>query len=150
MLCWVIAAAIGCSELFSMLAASFMSSSWLPLIACVSVTAGLPSVIVPVLSSAIACTSFIVCIASPFLMRTPLVAPRPLATINAVGVASPKAHGQLITNTAMVARIAKLMSGSSGLVHGRLNVSRIARWNSGNIIQLVNAAIAMRRTAGTK
>ncbi|KAH0455665.1 hypothetical protein IEQ34_015697 [Dendrobium chrysotoxum] len=39
--------------------------------------------------------------ASPPFMRTPLAAPTPVATMTAVGVASPSAHGHAITTTAM-------------------------------------------------
>ena len=56
---------------------------------------------VPVLSKAIAFTSFRVCMASPFLIRIPRSAPMPLPTIKAVGVPSPSAQGQEITRTAV-------------------------------------------------
>ena len=56
--------------------------------------------IVPVLSKTTILTSFIVWIASPFLISIPLFAPIPEPTINAVGVASPRAQGQAITKTA--------------------------------------------------
>ena len=40
-------------------------------------------------------------------IKIPSCAPRPVPTKSAVGVASPKAHGQAITNTAMPVVIAK-------------------------------------------
>jgi len=42
---------------------------------------------------------FMVCIASPFLIKIPLLAPIPLPTVKAIGTASPKEHGQAITRT---------------------------------------------------
>ena len=66
-----------------------------------SVTSGSPLVIVPVLSRA-AILIFPVCSRdSAVLNKIPFLAPTPFPTIIATGVASPKAHGQLITNTAI-------------------------------------------------
>ena len=66
-----------------------------------SVTRGFPSVIVPVLSKR---TALIACVPSkysPPLNKMPLSAPRPEPTIIDVGVASPNAHGQAMTRTAI-------------------------------------------------
>ena len=52
-------------------------------------------------------TSFIVCIASPFLIKIPLFAPIPEPTVSAIGVAKPKAQGQDITKTAIAFPIAE-------------------------------------------
>jgi len=66
-----------------------------------SVTSGLPSVIVPVLSNTIVLILCVVSRASPPLIKTPYSAPFPVPTIMAVGVARPNAQGQAITNTAI-------------------------------------------------
>ena len=64
-----------------------------------SVTCGFPIVIVPVLSKTIALILCAVSKASPLLIKIPFSAPFPVATIIAVGVARPSAHGQAITRT---------------------------------------------------
>ena len=64
-------------------------------------TTGLPSVIVPVLSSTTVSTRCAVSSASPDLIRMPFSAPFPVPTMIATGVASPSAHGQEITSTAI-------------------------------------------------
>ena len=70
-----------------------------------SVTTGLPSVIVPVLSKTTALTLRASSRLSASLMSMPCSAPRPRPTIIAVGVASPSAHGHAITNTVTRAMI---------------------------------------------
>ena len=65
-----------------------------------SVTRGLPSVIVPVLSSTTTSSLCAVSSAAPSRMSTPFSAPLPVPTMIAVGVASPRAHGHAITSTA--------------------------------------------------
>uniref|UniRef100_A0A0A9E2C7 Secreted protein n=1 Tax=Arundo donax TaxID=35708 RepID=A0A0A9E2C7_ARUDO len=62
-------------------------------------TTGLPIVSVPVLSKTMQSTLCTLSRACPPLIRTPCEAPTPVATITAVGVASPKAQGQAITIT---------------------------------------------------
>ena len=64
-----------------------------------SVTCGFPLVIVPVLSKTIAVKLLAASRISPFLIKIPFLAPRPVPTIKAVGVANPKAQGQAITIT---------------------------------------------------
>ena len=64
-------------------------------------TLGAPSVTVPVLSSTTVRTSWAVSSASADLTRMPLVAPRPVPTMMAVGVARPSAHGHEMTSTLM-------------------------------------------------
>ncbi len=79
-----------------------MSASCQLLYPYTSVTTGLPSVIVPVLSNT---TVWIFCVisnASPLLIKMPFSAPLPVPTIIAVGVAKPNAHGQAMTKTEMV------------------------------------------------
>ena len=65
-----------------------------------SVTRGLPSVIVPVLSSTTASSLCAVSSAAPSRMSTPFSAPLPVPTMIAVGVASPSAQGHAMTSTA--------------------------------------------------
>ena len=69
-------------------------------------TLGAPSVTVPVLSSTTVFTSWAVSSASADLMRMPLVAPRPVPTMMAVGVARPSAHGHEMTSTLMACDMA--------------------------------------------
>ena len=64
-----------------------------------SVTAGAPSVMVPVLSKITISILWDASKASPFLNKTPASAPLPVPTIMAVGVASPRAQGHAITRT---------------------------------------------------
>ena len=65
-----------------------------------SVTAGAPLVMVPVLSSTTVSTFCSVSSVSALLNSTPISAPLPVPTMMASGVASPSAHGQLMTTTA--------------------------------------------------
>lgn len=71
-----------------------------PLVAMMSVTSGVHSVMVPVLSKTMVSTLQRVSRGSPPLIKMPFSAPFPVPTIIAVGVASPKAQGQAITITA--------------------------------------------------
>ena len=64
-----------------------------------SVTSGSPLVIVPVLSKATICVLPAFSREAAVLKRIPLLAPLPLPTIIATGVARPRAQGQLITST---------------------------------------------------
>ena len=75
----------------------------------ISVTAGLPRVTVPVLSSTTVPTLRRLSSASALLNRMPISAPLPVPTIMATGVARPSAHGQLITSTAIPLDNAKPM-----------------------------------------
>ena len=94
------ALARGCSESFSREAAICSSSPQSTFSGqAMSVTMGCPWVMVPVLSITTVCTEWAVSRASADLMRTPLVAPRPVPTMMAVGVARPKAQGQETTST---------------------------------------------------
>ncbi len=72
-----------------------------------SVTVGRPSVMVPVLSSTTVVTSPARWSASPPLIRMPSSAPLPVATITAVGTASPMAQGQAMISTATAAAKAR-------------------------------------------
>jgi len=73
-------------------------------------TSGLPFVSVPVLSKTIIEISLVLSKLSPVLNSMPFFDPRPVPTIIAVGVASPKAQGQAITNTATALIIADAKS----------------------------------------
>ena len=64
-----------------------------------SVTFGSPLVIVPVLSSATISTFPVSSNDTAVLNIIPFLAPIPFPTMIATGVASPNAHGQLITST---------------------------------------------------
>ena len=73
----------------------------MPSAGTISVTFGVPFVMVPVLSSA---TIWIFPVSSSdtaVLNKIPFFAPSPFPTMIATGVARPSAHGQLITNTEM-------------------------------------------------
>ena len=108
----VIARAIGCSLASSKDAASRSNSS-LTRELCISSVDGsapdtatsciFPVVIVPVLSRMAVSTSRVRSSTSPPLIRIPSSAPRPVPTMIAVGVASPRAHGHAMINTATAA-----------------------------------------------
>ena len=68
----------------------------------ISTTLGLPFVIVPVLSSNTTPTCPASSKAALLLIKIPLLAPKPVPTIMAVGVAKPNAHGQAMTNTEII------------------------------------------------
>ena len=96
---FTIASPRGCSEPFSALKAICNNSFSLTLsVAIISVTTGLPSVIVPVLSNIIVSILCADSSASPPFISIPFSAPLPVPTIMAVGVARPNAHGHAITN----------------------------------------------------
>ena len=80
--------------------------------ATTSVTRGLPSVSVPVLSSTIARTEPSRSRASALRNRTPASAPLPVPTMIDVGVASPRAQGQAMIRTATVLSRARLNAGA--------------------------------------
>ena len=62
----------------------------------------------------------------PFLIIIPLSAPIPAPIIIAVGVASPRAHGQAITSVAMVADIASITIGCFRSTQGRRGSASLA------------------------
>ena len=96
-----IAAAIGCSDAFSTAAANRSTSSRdTPSAAITSTSVRRPVVTVPVLSSTTVSTRRVDSSTSGPFTRMPSWAPRPVPTSNAVGVASPSAHGHAITSTA--------------------------------------------------
>ena len=97
-------------------------------------SAGRPSVIVPVLSSTSVWSLYAVSSASPPLISTPCSAPRPVPTMIAVGVARPNAHGHAMMSTETAATSA--------------SVKRVSCGASRN--QPTNVAIAMQSTTGVK
>ena len=104
----ITAFARGCSLVFSTEAASSIRYLSFPSRLIISVTTGLPSVTVPVLSIATVLTLPRFSIAAAVLYRIPFEAPTPLPTIIATGVARPSAQGQLITKTEIAREMAKL------------------------------------------
>ena len=110
------ARARGCSDLPSMaLATASKSCSSTPAAGNTSVTWGVPWVTVPVLSSTTTLVLQAVSSASADLTRIPWLAPRPVPTITAVGVARPSAQGQLITSTVMACESAFSMPPPSSI-----------------------------------
>ena len=103
-----IASASGCSESRSTAAARARTSFSDKPSAVSSVTSGSPLVSVPVLSITTTWTRAAASIAAAFLKRIPRLAPSPVPTMMAVGVARPRASGQVITTTVMANRIAWL------------------------------------------
>ena len=106
----------------------------------ISVTTGLPSVRVPVLSKTSvlifsACSS-----AEAFLNSTPICAPRPVPTIIAVGVASPSAQGQEITNTVTALISAKIKSSKNHQVSNRVRML-ISTTIGTNILEILSAIL---------
>jgi hypothetical protein len=94
------ASASGCSLPASRLAAMrSTSSSAYPGTAAAEWNEGLPTVSVPVLSTTSVSMRRSDSIASASRKRMPLVAPRPVATMIDIGVASPSAHGQAMMST---------------------------------------------------
>ena len=110
-----IAWATGCSLPASAAATrASTASSVQPAVVLTDARAGVPRVIVPVLSSTTAVTRRAVSSASPLPMRMPSSAARPVPTMTAVGVASPSAQGQAMISTAIVVVIAIVSPPVSG------------------------------------
>ena len=126
------AAASGCSEPFSRLAAKRRTSgsAW-GAIATTFSTAGFPRVRVPVLSTRRTSTFSSRSSASAFLTSTPAAAPRPVPTMIAMGVASPSAHGQATMSTATDATRACARRGSGPIVAQTANATRAAKTTAG-------------------
>ena len=79
-----------------------------------------PVVTVPVLSSTIVSTRRVDSSTSGPLIRMPSWAPRPVPTIRAVGVASPRAHGQAMIRTATAAVNAAVSPASAPIQNPRV------------------------------
>ncbi len=129
-----IAAARGCSLSASAAAATASSrTSSKPGAGWTSVSAGLPAVMVPVLSSTIVSSRHAVSRASAERMSIPARAPFPVPTMIDSGVARPSAHGQAMISTAIADTSARVSAGAGPAVNHTVNVT-----------------IATAMTAGTK
>ena len=100
---WVMALATGCSLACSTAPALANTASGSAANAATSITVIRPVVMVPVLSSTTVSTLRVLSRTSGPRMMIPICAPRPVPTSSAVGVASPKAHGQAMMRTATAA-----------------------------------------------
>ena len=89
-----------------------------------SVSAGFPSVTVPVLSSTTTSTRPAAWRALPSRTSTPASAALPTATMIEIGVASPSAQGQAITSTDTAITTAKLRRGSGPKKYHTVNARR--------------------------
>ena len=138
-----IAPARGCSLfLSSAKAADRSSSSLFPLMGMMSVTFGSPLVMVPVLSRATIFVLPVISRAAAVLNSIPFFAPTPLPTIIATGVASPSAHGQLITSTEMPLASAK-PAVCPAIIHAPKVIAAITITAGTNIPATLSAAFAM-------
>ena len=114
----MIAPASGCSERCSTDAAHLSASaadSGVPsgrFAVTMWVTAGRPSVMVPVLSSSTVRTRARRSSASPLRIKMPCSAAFPVPTRIAVGVASPRAHGQAMISTVTSATVENTIAGA--------------------------------------
>ncbi len=99
------ALASGCVEPRCTAAARRIASSRAMSSGTTSTSEGLPSVSVPVLSKTTTRVRWAISRASASLMRMPWRAATPVPTMTAVGVASPRAHGQAMTRTATALRM---------------------------------------------
>ncbi len=126
--------ASGCSEDCSADATSRSNSfsSMVPAVT-MSVRAGSPRVMVPVLSNTMVSILCAVSSASAERMRIPCSAPLPVETMIDSGVASPRAQGQAMINTATAATNDRVSAGSGPTVNHTVKVTT-----------------AMNITAGTK
>ena len=98
-------------------------------------------VIVPVLSRAMISTLPASSRASLVLNRIPCFAPTPLPTIMATGVASPKAHGQEMTNTVMALSRAKV-NGLPAISHPARTTREIPIMDGTKIPETLSAILA--------
>ena len=103
-------------------AASSTVSSVTPSAITISTTSGLPSVSVPVLSKMMTVSFVASSSADAFLKRMPFMAPRPVPTITAIGVARPRASGHAMTKTVMV----KVSAKSSGCPSTQNHIANVA------------------------
>ena len=109
----MIAAARGCSlPVSSPAERRSTSSSEIPAAARTVTSRGRPSVSVPVLSTTRVSAFSSLSRAEALRIRTPAAAPRPVATMIEMGVASPRAHGQAMIRTATAATTACARRGS--------------------------------------
>ena len=88
-----------------------------------STTRGSPTVSVPVLSNTTVSMVASRSSGSPPLINRPAAAPRPVATITAVGTARPIAHGHAMISTATAGSSARTTDGVSSANHHTPNVT---------------------------
>ncbi len=105
----------------------------MPPTATTSVSSGWPLVSVPVLSTISVSTFENRSSASASLISTPAWAPRPVAVMIDIGVASPNAQGQAMISTETAETMAKIIDGAGP-----------------NSDHMPKARMATRTTAGTK
>ena len=108
----------------------------------ISLTAGVPCVTVPVLSSTTHLTSLSFSRAEPLLNNTPLSAPLPVPTMTATGVASPSAQGQEMTST-LTAQVKACSKGYPPASQPISTISAIAMTTGTNTPAILSAADAM-------
>src|SRR3546814_12481968 len=99
------------SDWSSDVCSSDLSSSSKPFAASTALSAGRPSVSVPVLSTTSVSTTAKRSNASAFLMSTPVRAPFPTPTMIDMGVANPSAQGQAMMSTDTAVTNAKAIDG---------------------------------------
>ena len=107
-----------------------------------SVTTGSPFVSVPVLSSTAVTERPVSSIASDVLKSIPHLAPTPLETMIATGVASPSAHGQLTTRTA-TALVNAYGTGLPVRIHIKNTIKAMVMTEGTNIPETLSAIFAM-------
>ena len=135
------AAARGCSDARSTaVSRASASSASSPSIQKVSVTTGRPAVMVPVLSNTTVVSSPVRCRASPPLISTPSSAPLPVATITAVGTASPMAHGHAMISTVTAAAKPRTMAPSPPNSHQPASVAIAIAITTGTNTALMRSA----------
>ncbi len=145
------AAAKGCSDACSKAAAIIRFSFSGPWKQAILSNCGTPLVKVPVLSKTIVFSSLILCSASPLRIKIPFLAPNPLPTIKAVGVAKPSAQGQAITKVAIEAinAAAKPLTGTCNGIT-LIITEAISCIGSGKSSQTAKTITAKHSTTGTK
>ena len=125
-------------------AAVSTTSSVTPSAVTISTTSGWPTVSVPVLSKTMTLSLVASSSAEAFLNRMPFMAPRPVPTMTAIGVASPSASGQAITKTVMV----RVTANSSGCPIHQNHTANVARPITIAAITSHCAALSARSCAG--
>ncbi len=137
----IMAEASGCSDPRSSEASTrSSSSSFQPRAGTISVTAGEPTVTVPVLSSTTVSTLPARSSASPPLISTPSSAPRPVDTITAVGTASPMAQGQAMISTATAAAKPRTTGAASAATYQTAKVAMAMDMTTGTKMALIRSA----------
>ncbi len=124
------------------------SRSVKPAAASIATTRGLPSVSVPVLSTTSTSTRARSSSASAFLISTPACAPRPVPTMMAIGVASPKAQGHATISTATLLTSAWARRGIGPHTLQIANVRTAASTTAGHEVRGDSIGETLDRRAG--